>query len=137
MTTATDVLARGRAAAEELMIDACTIKHAIAGRTFDQVLGRYTGSVGPEVYDGPCQVQIASLGDAMSPTVEGGGPVVQQLVLKLPVATSGTVAVNDLAVITACVADPSLVDARFRITAIHHKSYATARRLQCEEITDG
>lgn len=133
--SAQSVTLRGRVAAEALMVDACTITRATGGRAFNTTLGAYSARTTGTIYTGACQVQIAGNADALTPDVAGADVTVQQLVVKVPVTAQGH-RVQDLVTITASTLDASLVGRTYRVTALHGKSFATARRLQCEEITD-
>lgn len=131
--TAVETLLRGRAFAEEQQIDHCVITRSLNTRTFNATTGTYAEGSEETIYDGPCQVQIAGSSDATTPSIEGGGPTLQQLLVKLPV-TATRFKIRDLVRVTAAPLDPDLVGRRFSVTAGHNKTYATARRLQCEEV---
>jgi hypothetical protein len=107
--SATSVTLRGRAAAERLMLDTCTIQ-----RTASLTTDPDTGVVTPTyttVYTGKCKVQQQS--PASAPTVVGEASVfVGQLELNLPMSVTG-VQPDDL---------PA------------HKSYLTARRYPVVEV---
>lgn len=133
--TAESATVAGRELAARLMVDSCTITRPNTARTFNRGTGSYTaGTTGP-VYSGPCQIQIAALADAGTPDTEGGGATVQQILVKVPVDVTAY-RVGDLVTVTAAILDDTLVGRDFRVTAIHGKTFATARRLQCEEVTD-
>jgi hypothetical protein len=131
--SAASITLRGRAAAEALMTDACTVQH-LTGSTTDQD----TGVVTPDndtVYTGRCKIQQAT--PAAAPTDVGQAAVfVGQLQLHLPVTTeTAGVAPDDLVTVTACVLDASLVGKTFRLRGPAHKSYATARRFPLVEVS--
>lgn len=132
--TAETITQAGRTAAAALMIDACIIRRSGGARVFDPNTGTYTTPASSIVYQGPCQVQIATLGDAATPDVEGGGTTVQQLVVKLPVDDT-EYRVQDVVEVTSSILDETLVGRRFRVAGLHAKTFATARRLQCDEVT--
>lgn len=130
------VLARGRAAAEALMVDACAIQR-VTGTTLDPDTGAETPTYMP-VYAGRCRFQSRNLTGA-SP--QAGQQRVDLYVLELQIpATVTGVAVNDVVTVTASV-DPELVAPRadgtprlFRVANLMHKTHATARRLPLEEV---
>lgn len=130
--SAASVLARGRAAAEALMVDACTIQHQ-TGTTTDRLTGR-TSPVYATVYTGACRVQQAV---ALGSRVEAGEvePVLLRLEVQLPVVGTEGIERGDLVTITASVHDADLVGRVFRVRDVHHKTHATARRIQAEETT--
>lgn len=130
--SASSVLLRGRAAAEALMQDAVIVKRGTSSTDSE------TGVITPAwttIYAGPCKVQQAA--PATSPSDVGEAAVfVGQLQLHVPVnATTAGIHPDDLAEITACVLDPSLVGATFRVRGPAHKSFATARRFPLVEAT--
>jgi len=132
--SAASLLARGRIAAEALMVDACVIRR-VTGQTTDDL----TGAVAPTystVYTGPCKVQ-ATGGRTGGERVEVGevAAVVDRLRLDLPVATSLAITHGDRVTITACTHDPDLVG---MVATIHDpmgKSFGTARRLLIERVS--
>lgn len=129
------LLARGRDAAERLMVDTCTIT-----RPGPVVTNHLTGVVTPAapvtVYTGPCKVQTAGR-SATGRRLDAGevSVVVLRLELHLPVATSVGVQRGDVVAITTAVNDPDLTSRSFLVHDLSHKTHATARRLQMEEAT--
>lgn len=130
--TAEETVLAGRAFAEEQMIDACEVRGP--GRASFTAVEGYTPPEGDVVYAGKCRVQVTDSLNAETPEVGGRLVTVQKLVLQLPVAATG-LKVGQIATVTAASLDPELVDRTFRVTAVHHKTHATAHRLQCEEVT--
>jgi hypothetical protein len=132
--SAATALARGRTAAEALMVDACTITRR-TGQTTDDLTGAVTPAT-TTVYTGPCKVQTSGSGamgrryDVAETTV-----VMLRLELHLPMATSAAVARGDLVTVTASATDPGLVGRTWHIHDLSHKSWATARRFLIEEAT--
>jgi hypothetical protein len=124
--SASSTVLRGRAAAEALMLDACTVKRA-TGSAVDPEVGTITPTYST-IYDGKCKVQQTA--PATGPTVVGEAEVfVGQLQLHLPVTTAtAAVAPDDLVTITTCVLDATLVGKTFKLRGPAHKSFATARR---------
>jgi hypothetical protein len=131
--SASTLIARGRAAALNLMQDACTVRHR-SGSSVDPETGVITPTLAVG-YSGPCKIQQSA--PAGNPSEVGEAAVfVGQLTLHLPV-TDDTAAVqpDDLVTITACVLDASLVGKTFKLRGPAHKSYATARRFPMVEVS--
>lgn len=126
----TTILAHGRAAANNRMMDACTVEHQ-TGVTTDDLTGVVTPTWST-VYTGPCRIKMTGLG---SPT-EGGEVTVAVLSLEvhLPIATSGDIDHGDRITVTAALNDTQLVGRTFRVTSKQLKSEATARRISVEEV---
>jgi hypothetical protein len=139
-----DLLAEGRAAAEAIMLDACTIIRVTGPEgDLDPETGLREPAPTETVYplpgaeaplDGRCKVQTYEPHESAK---ESGDHVFteQRYHLHIPMG-AGPVAVNDIATITAAAADPQLVGRSYRIAGLHHKSLATAQRLLVDEITD-
>ena len=129
--TAATALARGRRAAEALMVDACTITRPGGEPVWDEASMSYTTPDGSAVYDGPCRVQLSA---AMANTPEAGDRVLvaQRSTVSVPMGVTG-VAVDDVVTVTASVHDPDLVGNRYRVRSLFAKTHATARRLEVEE----
>jgi hypothetical protein len=129
--TASSAILRARAAAERLMIDACTVQRQTGSTTNTE-----TGMVVPvlwTVYTGPCKVQQRSAGG--SPRNLGEAAVfVSRSELHLPVAVTA-VASDDLVTITASTHDPKLVNRQYHIQELSHKSFLSARRFAMVEVT--
>jgi len=128
--SATSALVRGRLLAISLMVDACTIQHP-TGQTTNATTGTvaYTYST---VYTGVCKVQGGM--SASGQDVAEAHLAVLNPFVHVPITVTGVVQ-GDVVTITACVSDPELVGRVFRVQGPDHKSYATARRLQCIEPT--
>ncbi|PWR08577.1 hypothetical protein DKT68_15280 [Micromonospora acroterricola] len=126
------VLARGRVAAEALMVDECVVEK-VTGSTTDPDTGEVTDTYGP-VYTGKCRVQQAAP-SASDQRVGEADLLMVTRVLQLPVLTSTAVRAGHRVRLTGCVHDPGLVGRRFTIRAEFAKSHATSRRLGIEEAT--
>lgn len=122
------VLARGRAAAEARMVDACLIR-AITGESTGP--GGVVTPTFATVYSGRCEVQQP---DAQARQEEAGEAylLMSRRQLKLPVATSTGVRADQLVTITACIHDPDLVGKVFVVRDEFAKSHATSRRVGVE-----
>jgi hypothetical protein len=130
-----DLLAEGRAAAEAIMLDACTITRLTGPEgEMDPETGLREPAPTITVYSGKCKVQTYEPHE--SAKASGGHVFTEQRYhLHLPIG-AGPIAVNDTATITEAAADAGLVARSYRIAGLHHKSLATAQRLLVDEITD-
>jgi hypothetical protein len=123
------ILAHGRAAANNRMMDACTVRR-ITGVTTDSA-----GFVTPAktvIYSGPCRITMSGEG---SPT-EGGEATVAVLPLELHLPIVGSEDVRHLDEVTVDAArnDTALVGRTLRVSSKQIKSEATARRISVEEV---
>jgi uncharacterized protein (DUF2237 family) len=124
-------LARGRAAAEAIMVDSCTIRRR-TGTTTDLSTGEVTPTYSV-LYTGKCRVQSSgNWGEARD--VGEAALVLLTLQVQLPIAVVG-LEKGDEITIDASVHDPDLVGRVVRIRDLHHKSHATSRRVMCTEVT--
>lgn len=114
------------------MVDSITFTRATGTTTFDEATGRETVGT-TTVYTGPCKVQRQRVAPA-TPEAGERTVTVEQVEIHVPVETT-EVQVGDVGTITSAVFDPALVGRRFRVTGLFHKTYATARRLRCDEVT--
>lgn len=119
------------------MVDTCEVETGESARgVWDSTAGAYVPQTPVYTYQGPCRLKFnprfPQQGDAAGQTVAK-----QYVVLYLPVEGSGSVRVGNVAVVTSCPGDPSLVGRRFEVTGEFHQTYATARRVPVEEITGG
>lgn len=127
------VLARGRAAAEAGMVDACTITR-VSSDTMDPTTKVVTKTTST-IYSGPCRVQeLLAFARDSSPTPVDPA-LMRYRTLQLPVETSESILRGDLVTITACVHDPDLVGKAMYIRDLSGKTEATARRIGIEEVT--
>jgi hypothetical protein len=126
-------LARGRAAAEAGMVDACTIRRP-TGVIEDDFSGTVaTTYLNPDPYAGPCRVQQHQA-TADRHDVGEDDLLLLKVEVQLPVAVTG-LKVGDEITITASVNDPDLRGRVFLIHDLAHKTDATSRRVQCTERT--
>lgn len=125
-------LARGRALAESLMVDACTITR-LTGETTNEDTGVVTPTTST-VYTGRCRVQQSQLGADSVPSDPGEAYVrLVAFEVQLPMSVLG-LRVQDVVTITASALDPDLVGRQFNILGLAHKTHATARRIQVQEV---
>ncbi len=125
------LLTRGRAAAEALMVDSCTIE-ALTGESTDDDTGVITETYST-VYSGKCKVQQQA-GSASPSDVGEAGLLIGQLELHIPASATG-VGSEGLVTIVSSVHDPDLPGRRFRLRGLAHKSFLTARRFALIEVT--
>jgi hypothetical protein len=125
------VLARGRAAAERLMVDTCTIRRK-TGETTDPDTGHTTPTYAT-VYSGKCRFQQ---GDPQATRQDAGEASLLMLAMtvQVPMSVVGVQA-EDEVLPTATAYDPDLLGRTFLVKALHHKTHATSRRLGLEERT--
>lgn len=114
------------------MVDRCVIRELSAWGEMDDATGERPEVPGAVVYSGNCKVQTY---EAHESTPDSGDHVfsVQRLALHLPATVE--VRVDQIATVTASVLDPHLVGRKFRVSAFLRKSFATANRVQVDEIT--
>lgn len=129
--SASSALARGRAAALALMVDACTIGRVV-GTTTDEDLGEVVDVV-EELYTGRCRIQQRS---PNATPVEAGQQELRLLPfeVQLPISVVG-LAEQDRITVTASAHDPDLPGTVLVVRDLGHKTHATARRVRCEEAT--
>lgn len=120
-------LTRGRALAERMMVDTCSISRP--GATVDELTGVPTWT---PVYTGKCQVSAYEPQES-NREVSSALVTTQRYVLKLPVESYAP-QIGDVATITAATYDANLVTRKFRVVALLHKTAATAYRLGAEEV---
>lgn len=124
--TAPTALRSGRAAAERLMTDTCTLQRP--GDLIDDITGE---AVMDAVYTGRCKIQTYE-GYEQNPTAGGAVLTVQRYRVDLPASVRARP--GDLVTITASPTDPHLVGKKYRVTAPFNKSYATASRCFVDEV---
>jgi hypothetical protein len=130
--SAASAVAAGRAIAESLMVDTCTVTY-IDGTTWDENAGASVPNV-VTVYSGKCRVQRSG---AMSPreasTGTGYEVGIDAIVAQLPLSATGLRRGQTLTVDTS--QDPDLVGVKATVQANLAKTHATKRTLVCEEAT--
>jgi hypothetical protein len=131
--SAESALARGRMAAEALMVDACTIRR-VTSRTADPVSGDPAVTyLSPDPYAGKCRVQQAQA-QAQREDIGEDNLLLLRLEVQLPMTVVG-LEVGDEITITASAYDPDLPGRVFLIHDLAHASHKTSRRVQCIERT--
>lgn len=124
------VLLRGRAAAEQIMVDACTITR-LATSTTDPETGHVT-QTRTTVYSGQCRISINSK-NARPQDIGEDTLFIFRVQLQIPIAATGVIP-DDVATITASVYDPELVGKAFVVRELAHGTHITSRRLMVEEV---
>lgn len=121
----------GRAAAERLMVDTCTITRLVSMVT-DGETGRVTPTFAV-IYSGKCRVQQRA--SAGSRADVGQASVVEvSYGLQVPMSVTG-VQTEDRVTITASSLDAALPGRVFHIGGPAAKTHGTARRMQLIEVT--
>jgi hypothetical protein len=121
----------GQAAAEALMVDACTIRR-LTGTVTDKDSGDPV-KTWDDLYAGKCRIQQ---GLAQAAQQDAGEDYLLQLRLEvqLPVAVVA-LEVNDEITVTTS-QDPDLVGRVFLVRDLFHKTHLTARRVGATERSD-
>lgn len=128
--TATEATLAGRAAAEALMQDACTINRPDTTGVLDEDTLQYVTTAGAEVYEGPCRVKPRDNEDRV--VHAGEQPVsLWPYIVSVPMSVTA-VALDDLVTITGSDLDPALVGLVLRVRQVLAGTHLTARRLGCE-----
>lgn len=126
------VVAAGRARAESIMLDSCTITRHTTTFTNPET-GAQTKSVAT-IYTGKCRIQQQMPGSA-SPAQPGEAYLLMlQLSVQIPISVED-VQPGDIVTVTAASMDPELAGRTFRVQALAHKTHATSRRLAVQEVT--
>lgn len=130
--SAESVTLAGRAAAEALMVDACTVARGSVDPVTDPDTGVVTYPTGPAFYAGRCRVQLPNVAER---EVDAGERewTEQAALVMVPMGVTG-VRVGDVVTVTRSVLDPDLVGRRYVVAGLMHKTFATARRLRCTEV---
>lgn len=116
--------ARGARRAESLMVELCTVV-----RPGPNVVDPATGVVSPsstQVYSGRCKVNTYEPYEEQR-DVSGQTVVSQRYSVHVPLS-AGPFAVGDVVAVGS---------RRFRVGGTHQKSFQTAQRLLCDELTGG
>ena len=131
--TAADLTLRGRAKAEEQMIDACIIRRGSAEPVIDPDTGNVTEGVGTTVYEGKCQVQSRT-SVAASPDAGGHSFVEVSRIVKIP-ANAADVRDDDVVEMTASKLNAFVVGKKYRVEGFTPDTFDTAARLPVKEMT--
>jgi hypothetical protein len=129
--SAASVLARGRAAAEALMVDSCSIRRKTGESTGPG--GVVTPTYGDPLYAGKCRIQ-QDKAQAQQQDPGEAYVLMLRLEIQLPMSVTGLQA-EDVVTITASAHDPDLVGRVFIVRDLAHASHKTARRVQVMEKT--
>lgn len=127
--SAEDVLARGRRAAESLMLDVVRVSRASGRPVTDPVTG-VVSVPSVEVYEGIGRVQGRA---TEAKTVDGVQVyVLSDLTVQLPVSVEPVV--DDEVRVVESLTEPHLVGRTFRVKSAPRKSHATMTRCEAEEV---
>lgn len=127
------VIDEGRRLAESLMVDTCEVREAATLSVMDPATGIVTDTPGALVYEGNFKIQFGNA--VYERAVEAGGHqfLVQRYQLHFPVSAPRIleghvveVTVSDLA--------PHNVGRKFRVASPTEKTFATAQRVNAEEL---
>jgi hypothetical protein len=124
------MLARGRIAAENGMVDACTIRRPADVGTDGNGNVITTRA---DVYAGKCRIQ-QRMGESTSQSPGESYQLLLRLEVQLPMSVTG-LQVGDEVTVTSSVSDPDLPGRVFLVRDLAHKSDATARRVGLTERT--
>lgn len=125
------ILLDGRARAESLMLDTCSITRPKSGTTIDLNTGLPIRT-DETIYSGKCKVQDRET--MVQPERSGDHTyILSQLYLHVPVVATGIV-VGDTVTITGSTTDPAQINRTFRVAGMLRKTFATAQRLLVEEV---
>lgn len=125
----------GRTAAENLMVDACTITRGPT-KVFNPSTHVVTTTGGTAVYSGKCRLRspMAKSTGGDKVTDLGGKPIsIVDHLLSVPV-TATTVQIDDIVTITASALGGETVGLTLRVVGVAQGSHLTARRLVCEAV---
>lgn len=122
-------LARGRAAAEALMVDTCTITRTIGESTVGGVVTPTTSTI----YSGKCRMQVRQETGA-GQNVGEAFVVVQRLELQLPMSVP-ELREGDIVTMTAAALDPQLAGKTYAVRDAVAKTHLTSRRVTVLEVT--
>lgn len=128
--SAASVLARGRVAAEALMVDTCTIRR-VASEATDPETGQPSRTY-TTIYTGKCRFQQSDV-QARPETAGEAYVLMLRRELQLPMSVTG-LKVSDEITCDASI-DADLVNRVFLARDLAGKTHATARRVQIEEVT--
>ena len=123
----------GRSAAEQLMVDACTISAPDTDGLLNETTGQYTPVAGTQRYAGRCRVKVAATQDSQA---TAGERIVslRTYVVSLPMLVT-SIKVDDVVRVTGSAMDAALSGTRMRVVDVAKGTHLTARRLICEETT--
>ncbi|AYR00891.1 head-to-tail stopper [Arthrobacter phage Hestia] len=130
--SAADLLLRGRAKAEEQMVDTCTITRGDGTAVTDPETGVVT-EVSTEVYAGKCKVQSKDSATA-SPDAGGHSFTVVSRQVHIP-ANAADVKDGDIVTITESLLNAFTVGKKYRVDGFTPDTYDTAARLPVKELT--
>ncbi|QWY79640.1 head-to-tail stopper [Arthrobacter phage Persistence] len=132
MTGAVALLLRGRAKAEEQMVDTCTITRGDGTTVTDPVTGEVT-EVSTEVYAGKCKVQ-SSNSSTSAPDAGGHTFTVVARQVHIP-ANAADVRDGDVITLTSSALNTFTVGKKYRVDGFTPDTYDTAARMPVKVMT--
>lgn len=130
--SAQSAMEAGRRMAESLMVDSCTVRRR-TGTTTDPNTGEVTPTYTVIRTGQKCKVQTRGYwGEARD--VGEAAVVILSLEIQFPTSVTDLVTRDEIT-IDSSQNDPTLVGRVFRLKDLSHKSFATARRVMCQEVT--
>lgn len=127
--TIESALARGRAAAEALMVDACLVERP----TGETTSGGVVTPTWDEIYEGKCRLQVRTQ-DGQGSTVGEAYQLVARTELQIPV-TAAELLAGDRVTMTAAALDPQLAGKVYTVRDVLAKTHLTSRRITLLEVT--
>lgn len=127
---AEEIVYAGRAVAERLMTDTCTVQRQ-TGSSMSEVTLIVTPTYST-IYTGKCRVRTAS--SEVMVDVGDRAASLHNYTVSIPVSAT-ILAPDDLVTITASGLDPAQPGLTLRILGALHGSQMTARRFLCQEVT--
>lgn len=126
----TNLVARGQARAEALMVDTCKIFTVTS--TFDPATGDMTETE-TIAYQGKCKFQRYDGQTSSEDNVAWREVTHERLYCHVPVAVTGVAVDMQVEALTS--ADSELVGVEMHVKSLFGKTHATARRLLVEQVT--
>lgn len=126
-----EIVHAGRAVAERLMTDTCTV-----GRLSGQVLNETTlvyANTYTTLYTGKCRIKENVAGD-LSIDIGARAGSVRSYTVSVPMSAV-VYAPDDLVTVTTSGLDPAQPAITLRVLGVTHGSQITARRFHCQEVT--
>lgn len=126
-----DLLTANRSAAEDLMVDTCTVEHP----TGSTVVAGVETVTYATLYTGRCRVQSVGAGSQVLRDVGDQQVSVLSIQVQLPITGSEGIHVRDRITILRATNDSDLVGRVFTVSQPAPSSDAVARLLPCVEVT--
>ena len=128
---AEEIVYAGRAVAERLMTDTCTVQRQTSSSMSETTL--VVTPVYSTLYTGKCRVREETAGDLSIDVGQRAGSV-RSYTVSVPMSAIAF-APDDLVTITASGLDDAQPAVTLRVLGVTHGSQITARRFRCQEVT--